>query len=47
MTYPGFVFVVADGREHDVDAQLGSLEKQFLHGKARLRVVHADEDAEG
>ena len=47
MTYPGFVFVIADGREHDVDAQLGSLEKQFLHGKARLRVVHADEDAEG
>ena len=47
MAYPFLVFVIADRRETDVHAQLGSLEQQFLHHLSRMRLLHADEDAEG
>ncbi len=31
MSYPVFIFIVADGRETDVHPQFGGFEEQFLH----------------
>ena len=45
MAHPVLVFVVRDGCKADVHAQFGGFEQQLLHGKARLGIVDADEDA--
>ena len=46
-TGPGLVFVVGDGLEADVHANLRSLEQEFFHNLAGGFVIYADEDTQG
>ena len=47
VAHPVFVFLVADGRETDVDTQFRGLEQQFLHGQTRFHLIHTNQDAQG